>query len=112
MEINGPLIIAVQDDESSLKREPHLSFKPAFIQLNVRDRAKSLENYMSQLYAARQALAGDSPDREGMETVYQICDNLLEYIRSDEIDIYETIVIEIQPAINLSNFITGDTSIN
>jgi len=48
----------------------------------------------------------------GMETVYQICDNLREHIRADEIDLEETIVIEIQPTISIANLISGNSSIN
>jgi tRNA (Thr-GGU) A37 N-methylase len=112
MEINGPLIVSIQDDEASLKRELHISFKPAFVQLNPPDRVKALENYMQQLNSVFQTMATDDPNRLGMETVYQICENLREHIRLDEIDLDETIIIEIQPTISISSFITDNPSIN
>lgn len=112
MEIKGPLTISVQDDETSLKRELHISFKPAFVKSEVPERFKQLETYMNELVQALQPLKKDAPDRLGMETVYQICENLLDHIRADEIDLHETIVIEIQPTISISSIVTGRSSIN
>ena len=112
MEIKGPLTISVQDDDTSLKRELHISFKPAFVESDVSERIKKLEAYMSELVQALQQLSQDAPDRLGVETMYQICENLLDHIRADEIDLLETIVIEIQPTISISSIVTGHSSIN
>lgn len=112
MEINGPLIISIQDDDTSLKRELHLAFKPEFAQLTTPQRLNALEVYMQQLHSASQGLHKDDPDRLGMETVRQICEALREHIRADEVDLDEIIVIEIQPTINLSGIVTSQSSIN
>lgn len=112
MEINGPLIISVQEDDASLNRELHIGFKPAFVHLNSQQRVQVLTDYIHQLNSALQPLENDDPNRMGMETVYQICDNLREHIRADEIDLEETIVIEIQPTISIANLISGNSSIN
>ena len=112
MEINGPLTISVQDDDMSLKRELHISFKPAFVQSEVPERIKQLERYMNELDQTMRPLNIDAPDRLGMETVYQVCANLIDHIRADEIDLNETIVIEIQPTISISSIVTGHSSIN
>ena len=112
MEIKGPLTISVQDDDTSLKRELHISFKPAFVQSEVAQRISQLEAYMSELIQGLQQLSQDAPDRLGMETMYQICENLLDHIRADEIDLHETIVIEIQPTISISSLVSGHSSIN
>ena len=112
MEIKGPLTISVQDDDNSLKRELHISFKSNFVHADVSERIKQLETYMNQLVQASQSMSKDAPDRLGMETVYQICENLLDHIRADEIDLNATIVIEIQPTISISSIVTGHSSIN
>jgi hypothetical protein len=112
MEINGPLIISIQDEETSLKRELHIGFKPTFIQSEVPERIRQLESYMNEIGHALQSLKNDDPDRQGMEMVYQICENLLDHIRADAIDLDETIVIEIQPTISIASFVTGRSSIN
>ena len=113
MEIEGPLNISVQyDDETSPKRELHLSFKPAFIQQKVFERIETMQSYMDHLKHHLQKLSHDDPDRPGIETIYQICENLLENIRLDELDLNETIVLEIQPTVNISNFLTGHSTIN
>ncbi|MGD8940986.1 MAG: hypothetical protein PVJ72_16495 [Gammaproteobacteria bacterium] len=112
MEINGPLILSVQEDETSLKRELHISFKPAFEQMDVPGRVSRLGNYMNELGEALQELPENDPDRSGMATVYQICKNLLDHIRADEIDLSETIIMEIQPSISIASFVSGQSSIN
>jgi hypothetical protein len=112
MKINGPLIISLQEDDTSMRRELHIAFKPAFIQLEVPERAKVLMDYMSHLNVGLGTMDKDDPDRQGMETVTQICENLLEHIRADEIDLEETIVIEIQPTVSITSLITGNFSIN
>ena len=112
MKINGPLIISIQEDEASLNSELHIGFKSAFVQLNAQQRTQVLIDYMNQLSSALQPLAHDNLDRMGMETVYEICDNLKEHIRADEIYLDETIVVEIQPTISIARLISGNSSIN
>jgi len=112
MEIEGPLIITVKKDEASSKHELHLTFKPGFINKKVFERIEALQNYIDQLKHHMQDFAVDNPDRVGMETVLQICENLLEYIGSDEIDLEQTIVIDIQPSIKLSQFLTDGSLLN
>ena len=73
MEIKGPLTISVQDDDTSLKRELHISFKPAFVESDVLERITQLEAYMSELVQALQQLSEDAPDRPGVETHRSSC---------------------------------------
>ena len=112
MEIKGPLIISVQTDDTSMKRELHISFKPAFIQQSVSERVRELQSYMAQITKGILPLDDGDPNRAGMEAIYQVCANLIEFIRSDEIDLTETIIIEIEPTINLANFIMDRSLIN
>ena len=112
MEIEGPLNISVQEDESSLKRELHISFTPAFIQEKLFERTEVFQSYIDHLKHDLRKLDHADPNRLGIETILQICENLVEYIEKDEIDLDETIVIEINPTINITNFITSTGSIN
>jgi regulator of sigma D len=112
MEIEGPLSIAVQEDESSLKRELHISFKPAFIQEKLFERTEAFQNYIDHLKHQSQKMDHADPDRLGIETILQICENLVEYIAKDDIDLEQTIVIEVNPNINITRFITGTGTIN
>lgn len=112
MEINGPFIFSIQTDDTSLQRELHITFKPDFIHQNVSGRIGEPQDDMNQLTRHIQLLDNENPDRTGMKTMYQICENLLEYIQGDEIDLNETIVIEVQPTINIASFVTGRSTIN
>lgn len=104
MEINGPLIISVQEDVSSLRRELQIAFQPAFLRLQPLQRSQALEDTWVTNSALRE-LEYSEPDRMGMELIVQICDGLREHIRTDEIDLAETIVIEIQPAISITGLL-------
>lgn len=108
----NPLVISVQTDDMSLKHELHLAFKPAFIHQSVQQRATELQNYMNQLAQNIQHTDDNDPDRSGMETLLHICGNMLEYVRNDDLDLNETIIIEIQPTMNITSFLTGSSSIN
>ena len=112
MEISGPLRISVHEDETSQKRELHLSFNPGFIEEKLFERTEAIQKYLDHLKHDIQKLDTDDPDRLGMETILQICENLAEYVAKDELDLHETIVIEINPSINIANLITGSASIN
>ena len=112
MQIEGPLAISIQDDETSMKRELHLSFKPGFVRKELFERTEEFQTYIDRLNHNLSKLAKDNPDRLGMETILEICENLREYIAKDEIDLNETIVIEIQPSVNITNFITSEPTIN
>ena len=112
MEIEGPLHISVQDDETTLKRELQLTFKPEFIQEKLFERTEAFQKYIDHLKHGLEKLEKDNPDRLGIETIIQICENLAEYIVNDEIDLNETIVIEINPSISISNLITSTGAIN
>ncbi|HEY5603931.1 MAG TPA: hypothetical protein VIM41_12545 [Gammaproteobacteria bacterium] len=112
MEIEGPLNITVQEDETSLNRELHISFRPAFAQEKLFERTEAFRNYIDNLKHSLQKLGHADPNRMGINTILEICENLQEYIETDEIDLHETIIIEISPSINITNLITGTTSIN
>jgi len=112
MEIEGPLHISVQDDNTSMKRELHLSFNPQFIQENLFERTEAFQKYLDHLKHELQKLEKDNPDRLGIETILQICENLLENISSDELDLNEKIVVEISPTINIESLMSSVTTIH
>ena len=112
MEIEGPLHISVQDNNTSMKRELHLAFNPQFIQENLFERTEAFQRYLDHLKHDLQKLEKDNPDRLGIETILQICENLLENISNDELDLNEKIVIEISPTINIQSLMSSVTTIN
>lgn len=112
MQIESPLNISVQDDETGTSRELHLTFNPGFIQKELFERAEEFQRYIDQLNHDLSKLAHDNPDRLGTETVLEICENLRDYITQDELDLNETVVIEIQPSVNIDRFITGGSTLH
>ncbi len=111
MEIESPLHITVQDDESSMKRELHITFNQGFRNEKLFERREAFQRYIDSLKNNLAKLEKDNVDFLGMEAILQICEQLAEYIDKDEVDLDEKIIIEISPSVDVSNFITGATSI-
>ena len=107
MEIEGPLTISIKEDEVSMKRELHLAFQPAFIDKKPFERVELFQAYMDHLNHHIHKLHKEDPNRLGMETILEICQNLAEYVASDEIDLEETIIIELQPHINITHILSS-----
>lgn len=106
MEFSAPLNISIQEDESSLKRELHLTFNPAFIEEKLFERTEAFQKYIDHLNHDLHKLSSDDPDRLGIETILQTCENLAEAIAKDELDLHKTIVIEINPSTDITRLVT------
>jgi len=96
VEIQGPFTIAVNDNNETGLRELHLGFKPAFQQQNLQNRLNAVKDYLSDLQKNIEA-ESDANNQQGMITIMQISQELLPHLKSDEIPLDETIVIEIGP---------------
>jgi len=96
VEIQGPFTIAVNDNSETGLRELHLGFKPAFQQLDLTSRLKMLADYLQDLQKDIDAET-DANNQQGMITIMQVSQELMPHLKSDEIPLDETIVIEIGP---------------
>jgi hypothetical protein len=112
MHIESPLNITVEDGESGMNRELHLTFKSEFVQKELFERSEEFQRYIDQLKHDLSKLAHDNPDRLGTETILEICENLRDYITRDELDLSETVVIEVQPSVNIDRYITGGSTLH
>ncbi|MGD8558242.1 MAG: hypothetical protein PVF34_09660 [Gammaproteobacteria bacterium] len=112
MYIDSPLDITVRDDETNTNRELYLTFKSAFIQKELFERVEEFQQYIDQLKHDISKLPQDNPDRLGLETILDICENLREYIATDELDLNEQIVIEIQPSSKIGDNVSGGSTIH
>lgn len=111
MHLESPFNIAVQDDETGTNRELHITFKPGFVQKELFERTEEFQRYIDRLKHDLSKLSHDSPDRLGIETILEICENLREYVVKDELDFEETVVIEVRRSVNIPRNITGDSRI-
>lgn len=95
MIIDGPLRIALEEDPAGQYRL-NVDFTDVFRALPAERRGAVLCDYIARL---RQAMAPRDPDdreRQGMATVLQLAEALLPHIQADEIDLAETIVVEVE----------------
>ena len=107
MVIQGPLTIRLLTQEGDLQRELHLAFTEEFIQKPVAIRAMDFNQYIHSLEQQAAQIQTDTPERQGILTILQICQELLPYIQQDEIPLEETIVVNIQAEFGLTQFINA-----
>ena len=94
MLIDGPLKIGVLDDPGQAGRELHIDFTQEFQALEQNSQAASFADYLALLRRNIEVLAQDDPNRAGMLIVQQIGEQLLPHLRSGELELSETIVVE------------------
>jgi hypothetical protein len=95
MEITGPLIIGVIDNDTG-SRELHLGFKPEFRILHLQQQSEKFQEFITTLINEIHKLDESDPNRQGMTTILQICEQLKPHIDANELPLEETIVVNIQ----------------
>ncbi len=95
MEISGPLNIGILDNDSG-GREIHLDFKADFRILNQQQQSESFQEFIKTLINEIYKLDESDPNRQGMNTILQICEQLQPHIDANELPLEETIVVNIQ----------------
>ena len=105
MLIEGPFTISILDNGDAQSKELHLIFTADFKNSNVPERVGKLQAYIMNIANNTQDLALDSPDRQGMLIVKQLSEQLLSHISNDEMELDETIVIEINKEFSINNLI-------
>lgn len=107
MHIEGPLKIGIVDKPDTLERELHLDFTEAFKRLKLEEQGPAFDAYLAGLRQQIGLTDGDSTDRQGMLLVLQVAEQLAPYIRTGELPLHETIIVEITPDTPLHRFMAG-----
>jgi hypothetical protein len=94
MLIEGPLKIAVLDDPEQPGRELHVSFTHEFQLLEISGQASSFAEYLADLGRNIEMLSQADPNRAGMLIVQQIAEQLLPHLQTGDLEISETIIVE------------------
>lgn len=95
MKISGPLKIGILENDMG-GREVHLDFVDDFRVLNLQQQTETFRNFIIKLASDIDSLDADDPDRKGMLTIHQICEQLMPHIEANEIPLEETIVVSFQ----------------
>ncbi|RTZ73895.1 MAG: transcriptional regulator [Gammaproteobacteria bacterium] len=109
MEINGPLRIGVIDSPDTPGWELQVTFTDEFKAADLAQQAQLFEEYVQELAQGIQALPEGDRNRDGMAIVYQLCSQMLPYIREGQIALEETIMMEIgqSQAVSITDFLNG-----
>ena len=94
MLIEGPLKIGVLDDPAQPGRELHIDFSTEFQALSQADQVAAFGRYLDELQQGIQSLPEADPNRAGMLIVQQIAEQLLPHVGSGELELDETIIVE------------------
>lgn len=107
MLIKGPMSISIVEEAGSAGRELHLSFSPDFQALAADQQAVEFQVYVAGLRAEIGKAGGDERERAGMAMVLQIAEELLPHVLSGDLELGETIVVEMQPLSPLEMLMGG-----
>ena len=105
MLIEAPFKISVVEIADSESKELHLTFTDQFSNCELSERASIMKKYVSELNSSIQKLPAESQDRQGMLIIEQLSNELLPHIIKDELDLEETIVIEINKELGITSLI-------
>ena len=94
MLIEGPLKIGVLDDPSQPGRELHIDFTTEFQALPQAEQASVFAGYLRDLQLGINSLDQEDPNRAGMLIVQQIAEQLLPHLGSGELELDDTIIVE------------------
>lgn len=95
MKIEGPLMVSVLDDDIQNKRTLEIDFTDEYKELATEQQAAEMKKYIQQLFQNAQALAEKDSNRQGLLLIMQICEELLPFIQQQELDLNETITMEL-----------------
>lgn len=109
MEINGPLEIGVIDSPDTPGWELQVTFTDDFKQADLQQQGRVFEAYVQELAQGIESLPEGDRNRDGMAIVYQLCSQMLPYIREGQIALEETIMVEIgqSQAVSITDFLNG-----
>lgn len=105
MLIEAPFNISVVEKSGSESKELHLTFTEQFSNSELSKRVRITKKYLSELNNSLQDLPSDSKDKQGMLIVEQLAGEIFTHIANDELELGETIVIEINKELGISNLI-------
>lgn len=95
MLIEGPLKIGVLDQPDMPGRELHIDFTQEFQTLDPAGRESQFSDYLMDLHQSIVSLPEGDPNRAGMLIVQQICEQLQPHIATGELELEETIIVEL-----------------
>jgi len=95
MQIEGPFVIGVIDDESRNCRKLEIRFREDFQGLNADQQCRRIESYIQHLYQMAKSLDQESADYQGVQLILPLCEQVLPYLADQSIDLTETISLEI-----------------
>jgi hypothetical protein len=94
MLIEGPLKIGVLDDPEQPGRELHIDFTQEFQSLEQIGQTQAFSQYLQTLQKNIDAFEEADPNRAGMLIVQQIAEQLMPHLASGDLEITETIIVE------------------
>ena len=95
MKITGPLKIGILENDMG-GREVHLDFNDDFRILNQSQQTDTFRAFIANLSKDIDALDDSNPDKKGMLTIHQICEQIMPHLEANEIPLEETIVVSFQ----------------
>lgn len=109
MDIEGPLKIGIIDSPDTPGWELEVKFTDDFKRQALAEQGRIFEAYVHELVDNINNLAEGDRNRDGMAIVYQLCSEMLPYIKQGQIALEETMIVEIgqNQAVSITDFLNG-----
>lgn len=97
MESEAPFIAQLVEQENNKQRKMLLTFPAGFQALEVNAQTAAIGAYMVELQQQARAAQDGSREQQGLLIVLQIAEQMFPYIQAGEIDLSQTIEVEMEP---------------
>ena len=109
MDIEGPLTIKVVNDPATAGYQLLLNFTAEFRNLALPAQGATMREYQRHLYEEIDKRREDDRDRAGMLVIQQIVENLLPHVEAGELELEQTITIQVgedSPLVSLAKLLS------
>lgn len=94
----APFTAQLVAQENNQRRKLLLTFPAAFQRMEISAQATAMGAYMVELQQQARAAEDGSREQEGILIVLQIAEQMFPHIQAGEIDLSQTIEVEMEPA--------------
>ena len=95
MEFEAPFTAQLVEQDNSNLRKLQLKFPPEFQQLDISAQSAAMLAYITELHQQARAAEEGGAEQQGMLIVLQIAEQMLPHIQSGEMDLSQTVEVEV-----------------
>ena len=103
---DGPIQVGVLVADDGLSYTLEIKFNKGFQVLSVAAQGTTFRSYVLQIQQDIEAMDADSHDAEGAMIIFQVLAELLPHIEAGDLELEETLSVDVRADINLMNLLS------